>query len=34
MTVGSLKTAVMENQAELIKLPILMDFKEDMPCEY
>ncbi len=34
LMVGSFKTAVMENQAELIKLPILMDFKEDMPCEY
>ena len=33
LMVDSFRTAVTENQAELIKLPMLIDFKEEMPCE-
>ncbi len=30
----SYKNAVLENQAELIKLPMLLSFKENIPCEF
>jgi len=31
--VDSFKNAVVENQAELLKLPMLIDFKEIFSCE-
>lgn len=33
LMVDSFKTAVVENQPELIKLPILLDFKTEVACE-
>lgn len=33
LMVDSFRTAVTENQAELIKLPMLIDFKEELLCE-
>ena len=34
LMVSSFKNAVVENQSELLKLPILMNFKGFLPCEY
>ena len=33
LMIDSFRTAVTEKQAELIKLPTLIDFKESLPCE-
>lgn len=33
LMVDSFKTCVLENQPELIKLPVLLDFKEEIKCE-
>lgn len=33
LMVDSFKNAVVENQAELLKLPMLIDFKEIFSCE-
>lgn len=33
LMVDSFKNSVVENQAELLKLPMLIDFKESIPCE-
>lgn len=32
LMIDSFKNAVMENQPELIKLPVLLDFKEEIKC--
>lgn len=34
LMVDSLKNAVSQNQPELIKLPMLIDFKEELSCEF
>ncbi len=33
LMVDSFKNSVVENQAELLKLPMLIYFKESIPCE-
>lgn len=33
LMVDSYKTALSENDADLVKLPILIDFKENLECE-
>lgn len=33
LMVDSYKTALSENNSDLLKLPILLDFKENLECE-